>query len=157
MKVVYCGITSWKGRVQGAEHYYVDLVQKVYPRNEVSLRHNLTGTEADRLNRRNPDKRWEAGEEVRYFFDRDRAVRAAVTQYKLLFPGAIILVEGDCCTYEPQPILDGPQEVMEAINELYKQAEEIYWWEEDEETMQSISDAWKAIWMPEFEKRYSLT
>jgi hypothetical protein len=28
MKVVYCKISSWKGRVLGAEHYYVDLERR---------------------------------------------------------------------------------------------------------------------------------
>jgi hypothetical protein len=157
MKVVYCTLSSWVDRVQGAEHYYVDLsrgrfsdkvAEKVY--------HNLTLSEAERLNRRRlqdpeyPEPQWKAGEEIGYFFDRERAVRGAVAAYKELFPGAIILVEGDIGTCEPQPILDGPPEVMRAINELVAEAEEIGWWEEDEEAMQAISDAWKAIWIPEF-------
>jgi hypothetical protein len=55
-------------------------------------------------------------------------------------------------TYQPQTILDGPQEDMEAINDLVEQAEALDWWEEDEAAMQEIADAWEAIWIPKFEK-----
>jgi hypothetical protein len=148
-KVVYCQITSWVGRVEGAEHYYVELVQRCG--DEKTLHHSLTLSEAERLNRRNPDKRWLPGEDIRYFFDINRAVRAAVAGYKTMFPGAIILVEGASSSFEPQPILDGPKEVMAAINKLVEQAEDIDWWEEDEKAMRVISEKWKTIWTPEFE------
>jgi hypothetical protein len=157
LKVVYCTLSSWVGRVQGAEHYYVDLKRGRYlDRVEEKVYHNLTLSEAERLNRRAkqdqkyPEPQWQAGEEVGYFFDRERAVRGAVTAYRKLFPGATILVEGDIGTYEPQPILDGPPQVMREINGLVAAAEEIDWWEEDEEAMRAISDAWKAIWIPEY-------
>lgn len=160
MKVVYCKISSWVGRVQSAEHYYADLKAGRYPakRVEEKVWHNLTQSEADRLNRRTmqdpryPNPTWKVGEEVGYFFSRERAVEGAVAVYKELFPGAVILVEGDIGTYEPQLILDGPPEAMKAINDLYEQAEEIGWWEGDEKAMQVIADAWEAIWIPEFEK-----
>jgi hypothetical protein len=159
MKVVYCNIVSWAERVPNAEHYYVDLKSGSYPNRVIKkVWHNLTQSEADRLNRRAiqdpqyPDQKWEAGEEVGYFFSRERAVEGAIAAYKTLFPDAVILVEGDIGTYEPQLILDGPSVVMEAINKLYKEAEAINWWEENEVIMQAIEDTWKAIWIPEFEK-----
>jgi len=162
MKTVYCKISSWVGRVYGAEHYYADLRQRKWEggegkTHEEKVWHNLTPSEADRLNRRveqdpeYPEPKWEAGEEVGYFFSRERAVAGAVAVYKELFPGAVILVEGDIGTYEPQTILDGPPEAMEALNGLVAAAEEIDWWEEDEKAMRAIQDAWKAIWIPEFE------
>lgn len=47
MKVVYCKISSWKGQVPLAEHYYVNLDQRVYPRQTThSLLHPLTLSEA---------------------------------------------------------------------------------------------------------------
>jgi hypothetical protein len=161
MKVVYCKISSWKGRVPGADHYYVDLERRKagggYKRDQEKVWHTLTLSEAERVNRRGrdrhlDDKSWEAGEEVGYFFSRDRAVKGAVKAYKTIFPGAIILVEGTMGTYQPQPILDGPQEDMEAINDLVEMAEAIDWWEEDEEAMRAICDEWEAIWIPKFEK-----
>jgi hypothetical protein len=155
-KVVYCKISSWKGYVPGAEHYYADLRQREggesWKTIEKKVYHNLTLSEAERLNRRNPDERWEAGEEVGYFFDRDRAVEGAVAAYKGLFPGAVLLVEGEIGTYQPQLILDGPPKVMEAINDLYRQAEDNDGWEGDEEAMRLICEAWEAIWIPEFEE-----
>jgi len=151
MKVTYCRITSWAGRVAGAEHQYVELHQKGGVEGK-TLQHNLTLSEAERLNRRNPSERWAPGEEVNYFFDRGRAVRAAVEQYKLVYPDSVILVDGDPTTHQPQPILDGPPETMELINNLVELAEAIDWWEEDEPAMQVIQDAWKAIWHPEFEE-----
>lgn len=156
-KVVYCKISSWVGRVFGAEHYYVDLQRGRYPdRVEEKVYHKLTQSEADRLNRRRiqdpeyPEPTWEAGEEVGYFFSKERAVRGAVAAYKAKFPGAVILVEGDIGTYEPQLILDGPSETMEAINKLVERAEAIDWWEDDEEAMQIINDEWKEIWISKY-------
>lgn len=158
LKVVYCKISSWAGRVNGAEHYYTDLSQRVSPRDTKKVWHNLTQSEADRLNRRtiqdplHPDPTWEAGEEIGHFFDRERAVKGAIAAYKEMFPGAIILVEGDIGTYEPQPILDGPPDVMKAINNLVKRADDNDGWEGDEEVMQAIADEWETIWIPEFEE-----
>ena len=162
MKVVYCKISSWVGTVTGAEHYSADLRQREEGDGWKTIKkkvwHTLTQSEADRLNRRtiqdslHPDPTWEVGEEVGYFFSRERAVKGAVAVYKELFPGAIILVEGDIGTYQPQYILDGPAEAMEAINRLYKCVEEIDGWEGDEVEMKAICEEWKAIWIPEFEK-----
>ncbi len=158
LKVVYCKISSWADRVEGAEHYYADLNQRVIPRDTKKVWHNLTQSEADRLNRRvkqdpqYPEPKWEAGEEVGYHFSRARAIQGAIAAYKEMFPGAVILVEGDIGMYEPQPILDGPPAAMKAINDLVERAEVIDWWEEDEEAMQAIANEWEAIWIPEFEK-----
>jgi hypothetical protein len=164
MKVVYCKISSWVGRVQSAEHYYVDLSCGRYSdsdRVDRVVRHNLTQSEADRLNRRDGISRkeldiqtaWEAGEEVGYFFSRERAVRGAIAAYKELSPDAILLVEGNISTYEPQLILDGPPEARKALNELYERAEANDWWEGDEEAMQAIMDDWREILVPEFEEK----
>jgi hypothetical protein len=150
-KVVYCKISTWAGQVIGAEHYYVDFEQRYGE--TVNLYHKITASEAARLNRRREESvKWEAGEDIGYFFSRERAVREAILSYKLAFPGAVILVEGEPGTYEPRPILDGPPEAMEVINNLVELAEAIDWWEEDESAMQVIQDAWKEIWIPEFEK-----
>lgn len=155
-KVVYCKISSWKGRIEGAEHYYVDLNQQVLHRNSKKVWHNLTYSEAARINRvgsnREPERRFEVGEEVGWFFDLERAREGAIAVYKEMYPGAIILVEGDIGTYQPQLILDGPIEAMEAINELYQRAEENNGWEGDEDEMKAICDEWQAIWIPEFEE-----
>lgn len=74
LKVVYCRIVSWKALVEGAEHFYVNMEQR--GSETITLWHILTESEAARLNRRKAENsRWEAGEDVGYFFSRDRGSR----------------------------------------------------------------------------------
>lgn len=149
LKVVYCEINSW------SEHYYVDLRQRVSPRRTHKVWHNLTFSEAERINRRGsirePDRKFVEGEEIGFFFDRERAVKGAIATYKKMFPSAVILVEGDIGVYEPQPILDGPPEDMKALNALVERAEANDHWD-NEEAMEEITDEWEEIWIPEFEE-----
>jgi len=141
MKVVYLHIMFW----DMGEHYYGDLHRLGEPIKE--LKHPLTASEADRMNRRNRDgEHWEKGEEVRQFFSRDRVIKEAIKRYKEMFPGAIVLVHGSPGIYDPQTILDGPKEFMDTINELISRAEEIDGWDGDEIEMQYITEEWEYVW-----------
>ena len=136
-KVVYLHITSW-----GGEHFYGNLRRDGETK---ELKHTLTASEADRLNRHDREH-WEKGEEVNKFFFKNRVIRKAIKQYKEMFPGAITLVHGSFAICDPQTVLDGPREFMEAINDLVFRAEEIGGWNGDEVEMQSIADEWKDVW-----------
>ncbi len=150
--IVYCRIVSWADRVPRAEHYYVTLLNGGFSdRVEKTVWNVLTLSEVERYNRKSPGERWVVGKKVGSFFSRGRAIRGAVGYYQEAFPGAVVLVEGDTGTYDPQLILDGPPGVMEKLNSLFVDADDIGWWEDDEEAMQIISDEWRAIWESEFE------
>ncbi len=142
--IVYCHMMSWVGSsVVSAEHYYAWLECKKVRHD---LTHVLTQSEADRLNRREPGVNYVAGGTSSQFFDEERLKRAAIEQYKKVFPGATLLVYGDQITHEPQPILDGPLRIKSKINELADAARAINWWEDDEDAMQIIQDEWKKLW-----------
>jgi hypothetical protein len=159
IRVVYLELRTWKGVVGWAEHYYADLVRRRsfddWKRDTKKVWHKLTQSEADRYNRRdsNKDHPYEAGEEVGSFIDEQRAIEESIAQYKDLFPGADTLVKGNIGTYEPQFILDcSDEDDKKRLNELAQAAEDIDWWEEDEEAMQVICDKWREIWIPKYLK-----
>ena len=141
MKAVYLHIMYW----DIGEHFYGNLRRDGEPTKE--LKHPLTATEAARLNRRDKDgPRWEKGEEACQFFSKDHVKKGAIKRYKEMFPSAIILVHGSSGTFDPQTILDGPEEFMDTINELVFRAEEIGGWDGDEIEMQHIVDEWEDVW-----------
>jgi hypothetical protein len=160
VRVVYLKIRTWKYTAACGEHYYADLERRRswddWKCDSKEVWYKMSQSEADRFNRRDQykDHKYLAGEEQRGFFDEERAIAEAIKQYKNLFPGADTLVKGDIGTYEPQFVVDCPDEAdMKRINELAQAAEDIDWWEEDEEAMQEICDEWRAIWIPKYEEQ----
>jgi len=111
------------------------------------LKQTLTDSGAARMTRREDDgTTWEAGEETNKFFEEEDVRREAIRQYKLLFPDATILVDGRHGVCDPQPVLDGPADVMETANWFVEQANAAGWWEGDEDAMQIICDNWDGFW-----------
>ena len=157
-RVVFLHLRTWRETVPHAEHYYADLVRRKehggYEKDIKKLWHKLTFSETERANRRcrrEDGIPYEEGEEVGWFFDEQRAIEEAIAQYKTLFPGADVLVKGDVSIYEPQFVVDSPDaDDMKTLNELAQAAEDIDWWEEDEEAMQEICDKYRAIWIPKY-------
>jgi hypothetical protein len=88
---------------------------------------------------------YKAGEDTSRFLSEDKLKSEAIDQYKIMFPGASLLVYGDSGTIEPQPILDGPEGAVEWAEELVIACEENGWWEEDEPLMDCLSDEWTLV------------
>jgi len=151
--IVYCEISTYIGTsVAWAEHWYGTLVagsagtKRGLP-NRVELKQALTGTGAERMTRRENDgTTWEVGEETNKFFFEDHVKSVAIEKYKLLFPGATILVDGRHGVCDPQPILDGPLDIVRTANRFVQRAHEVGWWEGDEDAMQVICDEWDDFW-----------
>jgi len=147
--IVYCEITTWIGTSVGwAEHWYANLVcdrGSVKSCERKELKQTLTESGAARMNRREGGN-WEGGEETNKFFEEEDVRREAIMRYTLMFPGATILVDGRHGVCDPQPILDGPEEIMATANRFAGRANEVGWWEGDEDAMQVICDEWDEFW-----------
>lgn len=149
--IVYCHITTYKETLSYAEHWYANLVCGYRESNKrglparIELKQTLTESGAARMNRREGGD-WKAGEETNKFFDEERLKKEAILKYKLLLPGATILVDGRHGVCDPQPILDGPEEIMTTANRFTRRANEVGWWEGDEDAMQVICDEWDEFW-----------
>lgn len=145
--IVYCDMRTWAGSlaVPYAVHYYAKLV---HGRVRKELSHVLTAAEACALTESdvNDAPPYETGDTSCRFLSEDRLKKAALAIYKDTFPNATILVYGEKCVCDPQLLLDGPPELMAAVNELYDEAERNDWWEGDEEIMEGIYNRFSAIW-----------
>jgi hypothetical protein len=147
--IVYCEMKTWVGSaiVWSAAHYYAKLV---CGKEQEELWFILTADEAAALNKSDEDDDgappYKEGDGSSRYLSEDRLKARAIAKYKEVFPGATILVYGEKCAYEPQIILDGPPELMAAVNALVAEGEENDWWEGDEDTMKDIRDRFRAIW-----------
>jgi hypothetical protein len=148
--ICYLRITSWAGRVSGAEHWYGKLSGP--HKHEHEVQYTLTQAEADRLNVDGLD--YAAGEESRRFCSKEALIEVALACWQQHFPEARLLIEGNASTIEPQPVLAGPPDIAARINQLWRECEELGWWDGDEaacEACKARSDEWKHIWKTEIE------
>ena len=143
--IVYCKPMTWVGTsVSWAEHYYGDLI---CGKKRKELTHALTASGAARMTRREGDgTTWVVGEKTNRFSDKEHVKQEAIRQYKTAFPGATILVYGGTGVCDPQPILDGPEYIKVTANRFVDRANEVGWWEGDEDDMQVICDEWDEFW-----------
>jgi len=146
--IVYCETMNFL-LVPGAEHWYANLVcrHSAMESAKQELKRTLTESGAARLNRREGGD-WEAGEETNKFFTEEAVKEEAIRRYKLMFPDATMLVDGRDGVCDPQPILDGPAEIMRTANWFVERANEAGWWEGDEAAMRIICDNWDGFWQP---------
>jgi hypothetical protein len=113
----------------------------------MELKQTLTGTGAARMTRRENDgTTWEAGEETSKFFFEEHVKSVAIEKYKLLFPGATILVDGRHGVCDPQPLLDGPLEIIRTADLFVGRANVLGWWEGDEDAMRDLCAEWDEFW-----------
>lgn len=135
--------------VPGAEHWYANLVCGCEKGDLTTkeLKQTLTESGAARMNRREGGD-WKAGEKTNKFFTEERLKQEAIVKYKLLFPSATILVDGRYGVCDPQPVLDGSEEVMATANRFVQRAHEVGWWEGGGAAMQVICDEWDKFWNP---------
>jgi hypothetical protein len=151
--VCYLRITTWAGsRVCSAQHWYGTLSCGPRPRGEHDVQYILSQADADRLN--NSDGDYRAGEESGRFFSKDALIEAALACWQQHFPKARLLIEGTADTLEPQPVLAGSPDIAARINQLWRECEELGWWDGDAsagEACEARSDVWLGIWKTEIE------
>lgn len=146
--IVYLEISSWIGMSLGAMHFY-GTMRTGYDNDgnhqKIDMRRPLTSAQAKELNKAHDVKFYKAGSLYQGYDTRDEIRQQALATYKDLFPGATILVEGSSAVADPQPILDGPKDIMDFVNELVRQAEEIGWYEGDYHGMDKIYREYSAF------------
>lgn len=141
MSIVYLEISSYIGWQSNATHYYGKLVSNG---DSFSLQHALTKQESRLWS--TPDFTYDEGIEVEGFLTKTEIIQLALETYKDYFPNTSILVLGSHIYLEPQLVLDMKNKnKMERLNLLFKQAEEIGFWDNDEAQMQKIEDEWRSV------------
>jgi len=140
--IVYCEVTLYD------IHFYATLVRD---EKRVTLKYYLTNSIRTRLARADviphSESDYHRMKKSERFLSEKRVRGEAIRQYKKIFPGATILVFG----YrhhrdEPQEILDGPEELKEAINALVEEARKNKHWDGDQETMKRINRQYREIY-----------
>lgn len=150
-KIVYLHVSSfmWIGSL-GAEHYFGSLYCNFEDElKETKLTHKLTEKQAKSLN----DKLgfdggfflYNKGQESEQFWTEAAIESVALKTYKKHFPQAAVLIRGDFAACGPQEILDCPTEYRKRLEELYDEAVEIGFYENDFEEMSKITDKWDKV------------
>lgn len=146
MKKVILQISSFAGAI-GAEHCYgklyfddendnletVELTRLVTDKKELEYLSKKCGWKLD------PD------DPINQFNKPSEIIELAKVTYKQYAPNTNVLLEGRYAVADPQRVVDGPDELMIEGNKLFDEAEAIDWYENDEERMEEISDAWRKL------------
>lgn len=143
MITVHCNMTTWVGTAACGSHHYGSLRCGKHER--VDVVHPLSREEVDRLNKYNDGSKYVVGEESGRFYDEETMKVWAVRTCKKHFPDADILVYGDRAVVEPQPILFGPNDLMQEVNKMYARGEEIGFYDSDQgkkNEWDEIVDCW---------------
>lgn len=153
MRVVKLQITTWRGRVTLAEHYYGTLnwtgVDGGGNRAKRShrLERPLSAAEAAELNRQdNTPGLYEAGSPTERF-DSELSVRcAAVRHWVDSMPDSQLLLEQDYVEAGPAPVLAARDAVLSLeLMELHRRAQECGWWERGGKTMTAVAAEWDTL------------
>lgn len=134
--IAYAHIYSWQGTSVGAIHYYCEL--RCGSRSEKATA-PLTERHATYLNKENRRRGYKGrfyhtGKEYDGFLERDEAVAAALSTYKVFFPQARCLLEGRHSTVTAFPVLalDGPDSTKDKLNEIAEHVESLDDWREED-------------------------
>jgi len=105
------------------------------------IKRKLTKEDADELNRQRPSSYpYRKGHETNAFNTRKELIKVTRAKWKKLCPDAIVLFEGSYGVMSPQICLSGPREIKKRLNEFVERANEVGWYEGDEEAMEKIDD-----------------
>lgn len=149
-KIVHLEITSWRGLSLGAIHYYGELIgHKREKYTTIKLEQKCTRKAAIEENKKAREMglpgRTRPGELTNQFDSKEQLRKFAIKHWKEHFPKAVILIEGNSSTVEPQPILIGPKEIKDRVNKLSREADTIDRWEKNEKRMDEICDEWNEL------------
>ena len=147
--IAYLRVTTWKEALGYASHYYgyIDLNNKTP---DIDVKKRLTSEEAKAMwkaDKRRGEKKpiWKEGDNCGAFLEEKVLFDTAK---KMLPEGFNALVVGTPYTLEPQPIIWAKKKFTRhknRINQLYKLAEEVGWWDGDEEKMGEINKEWEKL------------
>lgn len=136
-RIVYLDITTW-----GYAHYYgtIRCVGK-----KVDVLYTLTDKDAAHFNFLDKWQSYEAGDSSARFPSRELLIKEAVVLFREEFcPPGIVLIEGRNSVIEPQPTLFGfiPSEDVDALNAIWKQCEDLGWWDHDADAIEDLCRTW---------------
>lgn len=144
-----CQVSTYEGLCPGAIHYYGTLKASdrsyKYQIKSVEVVRNLSASEADKLNlsQRDDAPKYKKGETSNKFNSEESLLKEAIRQWKRHFPKARLLLRGSFATCGPQVVLDCKDaKLRERLKALYKQAEQIDFYENDFERMDEIAKRW---------------
>lgn len=146
---VHLEITNFHFSI-GGEHYYGKLVGDVGDEyTHVKLEHALTAKQAAYLNKKDGATcsfgRVRKGDKTGRFDTKDAIRTAAKKVWKSAFPAGVVLIEGSRCSADPHPILVGPADLKQRVNEMCEEAEAFGRWEGDEGKMEMLCKEWGSL------------
>lgn len=145
-KIIYLKITSYKGFLAIASHYYGTLIQAYGERKRVEVQYRLSAALARKMTREDEGFTWREGSLTTRFESREDIVPAAIELYEERFPDADLLILGSNITAEPRPILVGPSPLKERVTDIYEQCENLGWWDgPNQKECEKLSDEWSAL------------
>jgi hypothetical protein len=156
MKVAKLEVTSWAGVAIGAEHFYgsFNWCDESNDFKEHRLTKTISQKEASYLNKKMAgentdyiDSRYREGDEVNCFDTVEEVRKVAMKNWRDI-TGCDLLLGGSFACASVEFALDGPdQDVVDRINDLYKQAVEIDFYEDEEleDQMNLIDELFRKI------------
>lgn len=144
-KIIYLKITSYKGLLAIATHYYGTLIQAYGDQDRVEVEYRLSAARARKMTREDEGFTWREGSLTTRFESREDIIPAAIKLYEK-FPDADLLILGSNMLAEPQPVLIGPSPLKEQVTMMYERCEELGWWDgPNEAECQEIDREWQAL------------
>ena len=144
VRIAYAHIYTYRGLSLGAVHWAGEI--KARGCDSIELKRTLTAAEAKTLSKKDGVKcAYKAGSRSTRFLSRNSVQKEAEREWLRHFPLAVLLIAGRAACADPQQVLIGPPEMKARLNALVKRAQEIGYWDRDENAMQEIADEWDAI------------
>ncbi len=144
MRAWYLETTSWQGIAIGAIHYYAKLVDPDYKVHQVEI--TLSVDQAAVLNQYDRHVTYEAGDQTSRWDDKKDLCKAGLVLFQAIAPSTDVLLKGNHCSADPLEPLFGPTEAVTELRKIWRDAEDIGWWEGVEKTMHQIAKPWACWW-----------
>lgn len=143
--IVYLSITSFRGLLGWAEHYYGRLR---CGEQEADLQHVLTAAEARRANDKQDYGGWKKDDFTIAFSTEEAVIAEARRNWRGTLPDTALLVIASHCEIGPFEVLDGPPELVKKLNDINTRAQKV-WWRRDRSTdsqMNALCKEWETLW-----------
>lgn len=143
--VTHLKISSWAGVSLGATHFYGQLtnVDGIY-----QLRYCLTKRGAEKLNIKDHEDAYSAGNATERFETEKQVIKFAIKEYKKIFPKSNVLVKGSASCREPKLVLDCPDCFdMETANLFYNAAYKLGFYDNsaNDKAMDILTNAYEQL------------
>lgn len=155
MRRVHLEICSWTGLCAGAMHFYGDLVPRWDTGSKVRVQRDLSAADARQINRENEKSRYledymrvSPGDPCDQFMSEEDVIEAAVTVFRKRFDEQThVLLLGNRCVCDPQPVLWALGEHQKKLGDLARRWEEHGGWDGrgNEDNAQVLADEWDRL------------